>query len=105
MIAANRLHGLVGDHVEGDKRADGKVVVDDRIGAEEQEQRGRELAHILDRLLAAGAHELRLEAGGNISGEALLPLRLHERLDRGGFHSLHADDSLTPGTAGSRHRD
>ena len=43
-----------GDHVEGDERADAEFAVDHRLGPEQQDRRGRQLADVLDAELAAG---------------------------------------------------
>ena len=88
----NRRHRLRGDHVEGDQRADGEVAVDHRLGAEQEKRRGRQLAEILDPELPAGAEHRGGEARLDIGRELFLPLRAHDRLDRGALHRVHARD-------------
>ncbi len=92
--AQDRLDRLRSDHVEGDKRADGQLAVDHRLGAEQKQRRGRQLADVLDGELAAGAQHRRGEARLDIGCELLLPLRAHDRLDRRAFHRVDADDRL-----------
>ena len=55
---------------------------------------GRELAHILDRDLAARPDQASVEGGGDIGRELLLPLHLHRGLDGRRLDRLHADDRL-----------
>ena len=88
----DRLHDLAGDHVEGDELADGHRALDHRFRADEQDQRGRHLGDILDRVLADRAEHAGIEGGAHIGGEPLLPLRLHDRLDARRFQGLRADD-------------
>ena len=59
-----------------------------------KQRRGRQLADILDRELAARAQHRGGEARLDIGRELLLPLRAHDRLDRGRLHRVHADDRL-----------
>jgi hypothetical protein len=51
--AQDRLDRLRGDHVEGDEGADGQFAVDDRLGSEQEQRCGGQLAHVLDRELPA----------------------------------------------------
>ena len=90
----DRLDRLRGDHVEGDERADGELAVDDRLGAEQEQRRGRQLADILDRELPARAEHRGGEARLDVGRELLLPLRAHDRLDRRRFDRVDADDRL-----------
>ena len=91
---ADRRHRLRRDHVEGDESADGELAVDHGLGAEQQERRGGHLADILDRELAARAQHRGGEARLDIGRELLLPLRAHDRLDRGRLDRVDADDGL-----------
>ena len=90
----DRLHGLHGDHVEGHQRPHGQFAVDHCLGAEQQQRRRGQLADVLDRVLAPRAQQRRREAGMHVGGELLLPLRAHDRLDRGRLDRRCADDRL-----------
>ena len=68
--------------------------VDHRLGAEQEQRRGGQLAQILDGELPAGAQHPGGEARLDIGGELLLPLRPHDRLDRGALHRVHTHDGL-----------
>ena len=92
--AQDRLHRLRSDHVEGDERADAEFAVDHRLGPEQQDRRGRQLADVLDCELAAGPEHGGGKARLDIGGELLLPLRAHDRLDRGGLDRPDADHRL-----------
>ena len=90
----DRLDRLRGDHVEGDESADGELAVDDRLGAEQKQRRGGQLADILDRELPARAQHRGGKARLDVSRKLLLPLRAHDRLDRRRFDRVDADDRL-----------
>jgi hypothetical protein len=68
----NRLRRLGGDHVEGDQRTDAELAVDHRLGAEQEERGGGELADILDCELAPRAEEGSGEACLHIGRKLLL---------------------------------
>ena len=83
-----------GDHVEGDKRPDAEFAVDHRLGAEQQQRGGGELADILNGELPARAEHGRGEARLHIGRELFLPLRAHHRFDRRRLDRADADDRL-----------
>ena len=100
----DRLHHLARDHVEGDEFADRHRPFHHRLRADKQDQRGRDLAHVLDEVLPERARNAGVERGAHVSREPLLPLRLHHRLDARGLEGLRADDRfdqelLRPGAA------
>ena len=84
----HRRTDAVGQDVEGDQLADGEAAVDDELGAEEENAGGHQLAdelHALARRVGQADHA---KAGGYVTGELLLPLALHLRLDRHGFEGF-----------------
>ena len=90
----DRLHGLRGDHVEGDERSHAELAVDHRLSAEQQNGGGGELADILDRQLTTRAEHGGGEARLHVSGELFFPLRAHHRFDRRRLDRAHANDGL-----------
>ena len=92
--AQHRGGHLGRDHVEGDERADRQFAVDHRLGAEEHQQRRGDAADVGHAVLRDGRHDRDAEGALDVGGEALLPLRLHHRLDGRGLHGLDAHDGL-----------
>src|ERR1700733_11443369 len=100
----DRLHHLAPDHVEGDEFADRHRPFDHRLRADKQDQRGRDLAYVLDKVLSERSRDAGVEGGAYISRQPLLPLRLHHRLDARRLKGLRTDDRfdqelLRPGAA------
>jgi hypothetical protein len=90
--AQHRLRHLRGDHVEGDKSADGHFAVEDGLCAKQQKERVRQFADVLDGVLAFGGEHGRLERRADVGGQTLFPLSGRHRFDGRGLNRLHSDN-------------
>ena len=92
-ICANRSTGHAdagGQHVEGDKFADGEAALDDELCAKVQYSGNHRFIDKLNRLACRIAQADDAEARGHVTGELFLPAALHLRLDRHGLQRLDA---------------
>ena len=92
--AHDGLRDPAGKHVEGDELADGQLVVHHQMGAVPERGGVDELADEVDALMRHTGQVLRLEAGGDVGGELVVPAAGEGRLQRGGLDGLDAGDGF-----------
>ena len=92
--AQHRRTDAGGQHVEGDEFADGKMTLDDELGAKVQNQDNRYLVDQLNRLACGIVQADDAEARRDVTRKLLLPAALHLRLDRHGLQRLDAGDAF-----------
>jgi hypothetical protein len=74
-----------------DQRADGQFAIDHRLRPEEKKRGTRDLADILNGILALGGQHGGGKGRADIGGKPLLPLRRDNRLDCRRLQRLHPD--------------